>query len=115
MDTKVRFSFCVDTGASTSVGGIDEIKKICSVLKKKLSLRPSPKTFLFAGATYKAISFNDISLATPISVPNIFNKLKVVSADVPVLLGLDVVDSHWLTADMILNKLIKKTGSDTFE
>lgn len=45
---------------------------------------------------------------TPQSVPNISVKLEVVSTDIFALLGLDVLDAQSLTANTVLNRLVKK-------
>lgn len=107
--TRVRPGFCVDTGAPASVVGLNEIRHIYSALHRKFSLRPSRKSFRFADAAYKSVGVTTLPLLTPVGVPNLYVKLDVVTADVPALLGLDVLDSHSLTADTVSNKLIKKS------
>lgn len=42
--TKVRPGFCVDTAMPTSVVGLAGIWHVCSVLRRKFSLRPSTKS-----------------------------------------------------------------------
>lgn len=59
--------------------------------------------------TYKSLGSIDIPFATSIRAPNIYIKLDLVSADVPVLLVLNVLDSPNLTADSSLNRLVKRT------
>lgn len=50
----------------------------------------------------------DFPLKTPHGVRNIYVTLDVVSADVPALLGLDILDKHLLNADTVSNMLVKK-------
>ena len=79
------------------------------LLRRRMKLRPSTKSFRFADATYKSLGRLDLPLATPNGVTNIDVTLDVVAADVPTLLGLDVLDHHCLTADTVCNELVKKT------
>lgn len=51
---------------------------------------------------------NTLPLLLSVGVPNIYMKPDVVTADVPALLELDVLDAYSLTADIISNRLVKK-------
>lgn len=105
---KIRLDFCVDIRAPTSIVGLREIRQICFSLKKLIALRTSSKSLQFADATCQTLGPISIPLMTPQGMPNIFVKLEVVSADVPALIGLNVLDVQSLVADTVLNRLVKK-------
>ena len=67
------------------------------------------KSFRFADATFKSLGRVDIPLATPTGVGNIYVPMDVVSADVPGLLGLDILDKYKMTHDTVCKRLVKKT------
>ena len=59
----------------------------------------SHKKFRFADASFESLGRVKIPLVTPSGVPPVYFTLDVVSANVPVLLGMDVLDSEDLVAD----------------
>lgn len=50
----------------------------------------------------------EVPFATPPGVRPIFVSLDVVSADVPALLGLNVLEKHGLTLERVVNRLMMK-------
>lgn len=107
---RLRPGFCVDTGAPTSVIGLKELRRIFNQLGRRLPiLRHSPKRFQFADASFDSLGKIDLPLATPAGIQAIFVTLDVVSADVPALLGLDILDSHHFVADTVSNRLVKRS------
>ncbi len=50
----------------------------------------------------------ELPLATPDGIPLIYVSLDIVSADIPALLGLDVLDSESLFADTVTYRLVKR-------
>ena len=50
-----------------------------------------------------------LPLATPLGKPTIFVQLYLVNADIPALLGMDVLDRESLMADTVGNRLTKRS------
>ena len=85
--------FCVDIGAPKSVVGYKEIKRIFARQGLRLGkLENSSSRFRFADTTFQSHGQVTIPLATSPGVPPIQVPLDVVSADIPALLGLDILD-----------------------
>lgn len=104
-----RPGFCVDTGAPSSVIGLKELRRIANVYGRRLiRLRKSLKRFRFADASFNSLGQVEIPLATPGHLKPIYVNLDVVSADVPALLGLDILDTESLFPDTAMNQLTKK-------
>lgn len=106
---KVALNVC-EYWCSHISGRSKKICKICPYLKKKFFLRPSTKNFRFADAVYQSLGTIDFPLSTPRGIPIIFVKMEVVSADIPALFGLEVLDDHSLTADTVKNFLVRKSA-----
>ena len=108
--------FCVDTGAPVSVVGLQELRCIFRRAgAKPKPLRKSFKRFRFADSTFQSLGLIDLPLATPNGIPPIYITMDVVAANVPALLGLDVLDEHSLTPNTVSNELVKCSAipSDT--
>lgn len=74
---------------------------------ENFNLRPSTKSFQFAVSTYKSLDTIYVPRSTSIKISNIYIKPDFVVADVPALLGLNVLDLHFLTADTVMNRIVK--------
>lgn len=110
-DGRETSDFCVDTGAPTLVIGLKEAHRIFTRLGRKfprLRLKKIRERFRFANAIFDSLGTLNIPLATPSGIKTLLITLDVVTADVPVLLGLDVMDLHSVTPDFVPNRLVKK-------
>ena len=72
-------------------------------------LQWSPNRFRFADTSYNSLGKVLLPLATPLGKPTIFLQLDVVSADIPALLGKDVLHRESLMADKVGNRLKKRS------
>ena len=107
--TYKRPGFCVDTGAPSSVIGLKELRRLpASFGRHLLRLKKSHKQFRFADASFESLGHIKIPLGTPPGVSPVYISLEVVSADVPALLGMDVLDAESLVADPCSNELKKR-------
>ncbi len=68
----------------------------------------SRNSFRFADAVYDSLGKVVIRLKTPTGQPPVFVEVDVVSADIPPLLGMDLLDRESLTPCTISNRLIKR-------
>jgi len=103
-DKRNRPGFCIDTGAPTSVVGLTEVRRIANSARKRLKLRSSSKRFRFADATFDSLGRVFLPLATPCGVMAIYVPIDVVAADIPALMGLDVMDQHKLYVNTVTNR-----------
>ena len=105
--SKMRRHFhgaCVDTGAQQLVIGQRQAKAYCRRDNFKFKLHPSATRFRFGDGRYPSLG----SMEIRIPIPNgsfVSIQLDVVSADVPMLLGLDVLDRESLVANNVHNEL----------
>lgn len=97
---------CIKIGAPRSVIGLNVLQKL--LRKKRSQLSPSQSSFRFGDDTRKSLEITTLSLETPPGIPDIVIKRDLVDADLPLLLGLDVMDERCLVADTVSNQLIKK-------
>ena len=72
-------------------------------------LNSSHNRFRFADTTFKSLGTVTIPLAAPAGIKPIPVVLDIVDADIPALLGLDVLDKESLVADTVTNLLTKRT------
>ena len=107
-----RPGFCVDIGAPRSVVGLKEARRLYNRIGRRLRLTPSNRTFRFADSEHESLGTIIIPLETPPGISTIQVCLDVVSADVPALLGMDVMDENSLTPCTVSNRLIKRTVAD---
>jgi len=102
--------FLVDIGAPKSVIGKKALNRIFSASKtyQLPKLRSSPNSFRFANETFRSIGSLTLYLETPAGVRTVPVDIDVVVADIPPLLGLDVIDRERLTPDVAFNSLAKR-------
>lgn len=108
--------FCVDIGAPRSVVGLKELHRIFNKIGlRRPTLRRSNNRFRFADATYESLGITVIKLDVPINQSPVYVELDVVSADIPALMGMDVLDRESLTPCTISNQLMKRilVGTDS--
>lgn len=97
-----------DTSAPRSVIGLKELNLLQNQLEiRNIKGKPSQHDFKFPNATYSSLGSVVLPLYTPPGVLTIYAKLEIVPADVPTLLGLDVLDSHLLNVEKVLIYLQK--------
>ncbi len=98
--------FCVGIEAPRSVVGRPKLNSILRNMKKiHIPHISSNNSFRFSDVTAKSIEMVEIELLTPPYVHYIPVLMDIVPADVPVLLGLDVLDVEILYTDNVTNRL----------
>ena len=98
---------CIDTGAQQCVVGLKQAKSYCKKIGCKLKLWPSRTEFRFGDGSFKSLGALPIRIPTP-ECSFIEQKIDVVKADIPLLLGLDFLDSSGLIVDNVNNQLENK-------
>ena len=102
--------FCVDTGAPRSVIGLKSLKRIlCKQGVRFPKLELSRNRFRFADSIFESLGKICIPLRTPPGVTPVPVVMDVVQADIPPLLGIDILDKESLIADTVSNRLQKRT------
>ncbi len=108
-DSMGRPGVRVDIGAPRSVLGQKELNRILSqVGRHSIPISKSKRRYRFADAVYSSLGTVEIPLETPNGIPLMSVGLDIVSADVPALLDLDILDSESLFADTMTNRLVKR-------
>ncbi len=102
--TQARLGFCMDTGAPSSVVGRDVLHDFGLAE----NLTPSTKQFRFGDSKFRSLGKVVLYLETPTGIPPIPITFEVVTAKVPALIGLDVLDSQSLVVDTTTNRLWKQ-------
>lgn len=92
---------CCDIGAQRTVIGERQAKAYCRETSKK-SLSPSDYSFMFGDGLHLSLGSIEVRIPTPDGT-FIAIEIDVVSADVPLLLGIDVLDREKLVADNVDN------------
>lgn len=69
---------------------------------------PSNNRFRFADAVYESLGRTSLPLRTPPGIPAIMVEMDVVNADIPALLGMDLLDKESLTPCTVSNRLAKR-------
>lgn len=101
--------FCVDIGAPKSCIGLKELKYVFRQLGRRVpNLKWSTNRYRFADTSYESLGKASLPLATPLCKLTILVEMDVVNADIPALLGLDVLDREALMADTVANRLTKR-------
>lgn len=101
--------FCCDIGAPRSVVGKKELNRILNAIGlHRRRILPSRNRFRFADAVYESLGRISIPLSVPRGIPQVFVELDIVDADIPALLGMDVMDKESLTHCTVSNRLIKR-------
>ena len=95
---------CLDGGASRTVIGKGQAQAYCHMTKQKYSLRPSLMTFIFGDGS--CASLGELRIRIPLPNGSFLPlSIDVVDADIPCLLGLDLLDREGLVADNVENVL----------
>lgn len=99
----------MDPGAEKSVCGLNQAQAYCRMTTQKLNLAPSPYTFKFGDGSRH--SLGHMTFRMP-SDQNSFISLSidVVDADIPLLIGLDVLDKANIYVDNVHNRLVHGSG-----
>ncbi len=95
---------CVDTVAKQSLIGERQAKAYCKRQKFNSKLETSTTRFRFGDGSYPSLGSMEIG----ISIPNgsfLKIELDIVSSDVPLLLGLDVLDRESIVANNVTNEI----------
>jgi Zinc knuckle len=93
----------VDTGAQETVIGLPQAMAYCLFGGKKFKLQRSNNLYRFGVDEQDSLGSIAIHVSTPAAVITL--NIDVVRANVPFLIGLDVLDANDLTADTVSNKL----------
>ena len=90
--------FCVDVGAPRSVIGRKELARmyIAHGIHNR-HIHPPNNRFRFTDAAFKSLGKVYIPLKTPPGAPRVNVVLDIVSADIPVFLGMDIMDKEGIT------------------
>lgn len=98
---------CVYTRAQRSVVGKDQAKAYCKQIGVRFKPNLSPTLFRFGDGTFHNLGIIPERIPSP---DGSFLKIymDVVIADVPMLIGLEVLDQNLLIADNVANLLISK-------
>ena len=101
--------FCVDIGALKSVVGQNQLKHTLQYIdRSSIPRMHSNNNYRFGDVTVRTVGTVEIMLATPPTVPDIPVLMDIVPANVPALLGLDILDSEQLYADNVTNRLVHR-------
>ena len=107
--TKFFEGACADTGAQKSVCGLAQARAYCCASKQAFKLHPSPYSYKFGDGIRASRGMIDVRMRIKEGFYLQFF-VDVVDADIPLLLGLDLLDKHMLVADNTVNLLISKVG-----
>lgn len=107
--TTVFEGACADTGAQKSVCGLAQAKAYCRARRRPFKLLPSPYSYKFGDGVRTSMGMLQVRLHIQQGFFLSF-WIDVVDADIPLLLGLDLLDEHKLVADNVDNVLISKVG-----
>lgn len=107
---------CIDTGASRLVIKWKELNGVCNENGiHDMKVGPSNQHFRFADNTFKSLGIVHIELDTPLRATSISVGLEVLQADVPALLGVDVMEKEGLNPFLISNRMSKRRRLKTEE
>jgi len=98
---------CLDTGAQKSVVGKKQAAAYAALMKVRLETKASNFAFKFGDGCYKSLG------TIPVRIPKPNNgyievRIDIVDADIPMIIGLDILDKETLLADNTENLLIHK-------
>ena len=99
---------CLDIGAQRTCIGIKQARALTSKQGIKLKLTPSPFVFKFGDVKHHSLGKMNIRIPTP-NTGFLEIQADVVSADVPLLIGIDTLDKFKLVADNVRNILECRT------
>ena len=101
--------FSVDIGAPKYCIGLKELKSVFASFGLRIpQLKWSPNCFRFVELRTIPLGRLYCRLQYPPGKPTIFVEMDVVKADIPALLGLDLLDRESLIADTVANRLKKR-------
>ena len=107
--TRIPLGFCVGIGAPKSLIGRKELNRVMTRMGKyKRKIVPSTNRFRFGDVTFESRGKVSLPMKTSTGVTPILVEMDIVDADVPALLGMDVLDRECLAADKVQNHLIRK-------
>lgn len=100
---------CVDTGAQRSVVGRNQAKAYCKSAGITFKTKPSAISFKFGDGIFDSLGKIPVRIPTPDGgfLPL---EIDVVKANIPMLIGLEVLDQNQLVADNLDNELVSKRG-----
>jgi hypothetical protein len=104
---------CLDTGAQTSVVGLAQAKAYCKYRGVQFKTKASNKAFRFGRQRQE--SLGELLVRLPLADGSFVSvEMGVVDADIPMLVGLDVLDKYALAIDNVANVLDSRiTGTKT--
>jgi hypothetical protein len=103
-DAEQDMLLCCDTGAPTTVAGIQQAKAACRKLNVPYKLTKSARAFRFGETRRKSIGIQKLPFPTPAGIRDM--SLDIVDLDIPVLLGLDTLDSMKAYLNTVQNELV---------
>lgn len=96
--------FRVDIGAPSSVVGTYELSRLMRHLGRRCDrLETSRNSFRFAEPAYHSKGTVVLPLRTPLHAKNIQGESDVVDENVPALLGLDTMETHYIMPCILTN------------
>lgn len=98
---------CIDTGAQQCVVGKKQARAYCRARNLRFKLLPSRIEFRFGDGSFKSLGPLPIRIPTP-NESFIEHRFDVVNADIPMLFGLDLLDSSSLYVDNVDNVIVNK-------
>ncbi len=93
----------IDTGAQRSIIGVGQAEAYCKASGSLPSKQSQPRLFRFGDGTFP--SLGTLRIGLPTSRGLLTFDVDIVSADVPLLLGLDVLDGNRLQVLSVSNRL----------
>lgn len=101
--------FCTEIVTTRSVIGIKELLYVCAEVGNKVrSLKETFNRFWLADTLLDSVGQEASPLATPCGNESITVTLDVVPADIPALLGMDILDRECLIAETVPSRLKKR-------
>ncbi len=95
---------CIDTGAERCVIGYRQAKAYCAYTGTTFCIRPSNASTRFGDGSHTSIGTMPVRIPTP-DGSFIVGDFDVVKADVPMFIGLDLLDNYSLVANNVRNEL----------
>ncbi len=94
----------IDTGAAKSCIGLKQAQAYAAWCGSSFKTAKSSHSFKLGDVIHQSLGTFDLILPTPTG--GITFKTEIIAADVPLLIGLDVIDEHYLLADTRVNQLV---------
>lgn len=106
-DCNQFLGICLDTGAQKSVFGSKQASAYLKLARTDFSPKPSRYAFRFGDGFYKSLGTISVLVPTP-NGKCLEMCIDVVEANVPMLVGLDILDKENLLADNTSNMLVHR-------